>query len=1537
MTTLTAAQKTSLRSDGHKSEFYLSIVKPAVLLSAQVVAAQDRGAITIYYDNGTGTPSLIREGMTLKVVNDYGTFQTRVTAITYGGSSPTISGNITVDPNSIVWPADGAITIEDMFDPRIIPPEFDSSTGVSKKRSQTFSSQTAQPGPLLKMGGHKAGFVIEGKSISQRITAGADDGYYLNGYPGGTYISNSALMHIGKFSSFSAYAALRWAEVAIPAGATILSANISMVAESMIGTAAVMIRGDKQINPATITSISDYGARTRTTAAVNWTISSDWTAGTIYTTPGLTAVIQELIDQSGWASGNAIQLFIEDNGLAHSRIITSYENSPDTCALLEITYTVPLTFDLTATGVPVAPGASIASYLWACPAGGTIADPNAQNTTITFDTPGGYWVYCTVTDSNGKTLTGVRYYWAASSDPEDTDYPYVDFVPSQIPNSFDGGGNFTVTVNGVADFTEFRDGALVAIWRRAWYGAEEGPISLITGSENIVALGYIIKDTITVDRQHGQVAFEVQTPVNLLKSLPLQALSIHAEQTLQYWFQTNQYMTLIMALQWLLYWHSNVLEVMEWDIPTGGLYKKLFSFNEGSLFAQAQDLAAKFDDSRIGGDKAGRIFVEPHINKMTQADKDAIATVTELTTTDWRDKMVVIRRHQRQTPAVSGKGYYYDGANQLLPYCSVAPTNVRETVGSSVGGMDGMVVADQNHINRLTGLQLALDNRVIEEIRLSLAGDYSFIDVFPQQWYEITLAAGDTPRGIAETIRLVPRSITQTLDPKNGMLLVDAVFEPETTGPDGIYDQCPTEGTTSTSGTSSPLQKVVASATLGGSAWAPSALGSFASLRYLLEGGTAWTAYDASFAANDGSLDPFWKIKQKSSDLSQAIYWLVGAEGTIRQVIGESGKMDRNIGTNPPNSWSDATAPTAATVSLTRIESSIFSGNVHYVAANWQNASLEWRAWIAKTTNNFASVTWYTLFEAGDTQTSLLSLAEDGQDGSRLWLTCWRNGTVYLERWQTSDMTRDLSVSLGTATLTAAGDLVVEVAAAPGDLNTVVVYGLMTSPAGLTGAKHVIRSKDGGTTWESLMSSWGTDACGALRIGPPAIDGDITRRIYYAARNATSSTGDGWGTALDLRVGDYVAVAQMSSSRALVICTTLSTSTPARRGYVILVDTSSDPPVVLEEFTIPTADGLSYVSISRIDDTHAVIGYCVTGNSVKVHVVALTGTSLDTFTIGAVASITVSATSTTVASLSATKGVLTYRNATSKDGMGAVLDFDLAADTVTINAVQTFDSGEVLYPCCGKADSTSALVVYKDATDDLLYGIVLDDIGTAWTAGTKTAIEGTDTVLDGGSENGQYLAYVSDGILAVAYQVKILSNYRIAMRTLSVTGAAVSPGSRTVVSTTAYDSSPVMCVNNGVAQYMYQDATNDLIFNDTIFAALVAGTLDYALSSNGGLVAVYQDADDSSMLKLKTGTALQSVKFYTGVETLSYASDPPIEKIAAHGMALNLIDGRIALGTAGTATPVVVVGSADEEFATWDDWSEDHPTGALTGLVWVTG
>ncbi|MHC4806918.1 MAG: hypothetical protein ACYTBX_11775, partial [Planctomycetota bacterium] len=136
---------------------------------------------------------------------------------------------------------------------------------------------------------------------------------------------------------------VRFTGIPVPKGATITDAWVRFqVDETKGGTEPVnlIIEGQLSPNPATFSStVSDISSRPKTTAQVQWSVPN-WTnvgdQGPDQTTPGIASIIQEIVNQDGWAGG-AIVLMFRDNPANPSLGIRCAVSGPGS-VLLHIDY-----------------------------------------------------------------------------------------------------------------------------------------------------------------------------------------------------------------------------------------------------------------------------------------------------------------------------------------------------------------------------------------------------------------------------------------------------------------------------------------------------------------------------------------------------------------------------------------------------------------------------------------------------------------------------------------------------------------------------------------------------------------------------------------------------------------------------------------------------------------------------------------------------------------------------------------------------------------------------------------------------------------------------------------------------------------------------------------------------------------------------------------------------------------------------------------------------------------------------------------------
>jgi hypothetical protein len=133
---------------------------------------------------------------------------------------------------------------------------------------------------------------------------------------------------------------LRFQKVEIPAGANITSASLEFTAdETHSGTTNLTIHGQAS-DDAPAFGPEDYGVseRTRTSATVDWSNVAPWaTVHAAYSSPDLSPIIQEIVDRSGWASGNALVLMVSGSG---RRTAEAYDGEPNLAPKLHVAFSL---------------------------------------------------------------------------------------------------------------------------------------------------------------------------------------------------------------------------------------------------------------------------------------------------------------------------------------------------------------------------------------------------------------------------------------------------------------------------------------------------------------------------------------------------------------------------------------------------------------------------------------------------------------------------------------------------------------------------------------------------------------------------------------------------------------------------------------------------------------------------------------------------------------------------------------------------------------------------------------------------------------------------------------------------------------------------------------------------------------------------------------------------------------------------------------------------------------------------------------------
>jgi hypothetical protein len=176
-------------------------------------------------------------------------------------------------------------------------------------------------------------------TVEARVVRGTDDAE--EAVATGRVNPSSDDLELTTDGSTQQMVGVRFDKLNIPRGATITKAYVQFTTKETRNTslASLVIQGQAVDSAPTFSkTTNDISSRATTGASVTWS-PPGWTvvgaAGADQQTPDLKAVVQEVVNRSGWASGNALALVITGTG---RRVAESYNGVRASAPLLHVEY-----------------------------------------------------------------------------------------------------------------------------------------------------------------------------------------------------------------------------------------------------------------------------------------------------------------------------------------------------------------------------------------------------------------------------------------------------------------------------------------------------------------------------------------------------------------------------------------------------------------------------------------------------------------------------------------------------------------------------------------------------------------------------------------------------------------------------------------------------------------------------------------------------------------------------------------------------------------------------------------------------------------------------------------------------------------------------------------------------------------------------------------------------------------------------------------------------------------------------------------------
>lgn len=433
-------------------------------------------------------------------------------------------------------------------------------------------------------------------------------------------------------------------------------------------------------------------------------------------------------------------------------------------------------------------GATISSYAYTIPSGGTVTAGSAAtaNVTVRFDA-GFYWVKLVVTDSGSRTATRYIPVWSVPTD-----------FSAQVELGFNGASitgdssGWNAQIEGFTGIDDVYDGTLCCIWDIERYNGTEGALV-----SNVKFVGRLRRETISGqgDEQYSYtstVQFELEGAGAQLSRItaPLLALRYKSSPTL--WDQITN-LTIWRAIAHILHEHSTFLSLhsLEFDSTANTYLAQLLGTQGGNMFAAVQDLASAIN-AVMEFDATGKAQVVRDARYLTTAERVALTTVSSWEDDDFLDLGLDID-HAETTGRVDGSGGTFNTTSNIVtPLLAIAPGVAQGTGESRTSLARQILTANvasstaQSELNTRVGHHYAQANGA-EILTVTHPDGYNWIVPSVNQWYRWTLATTTNPRGISydTATHWLVTQVSVDHDNESGTKTVQVTYARETSGAAG--------------------------------------------------------------------------------------------------------------------------------------------------------------------------------------------------------------------------------------------------------------------------------------------------------------------------------------------------------------------------------------------------------------------------------------------------------------------------------------------------------------------------------------------------------------------------------------------------------------------------------------------------------------------------------------------------------------------------------------------------------------------------------
>lgn len=725
---LTVDELAQTRLPGHWKKYYLGIAKYNTVYTARVnqTFTSNDMVTQITYDGGSGTLANVKLDMTMYVGSSAGAYDLGMCRIR---KTPTSTIFYIGEISNIQWADNLYLTIVDDFQLSAKPLKIIDDVAYMDV-DVAYSDQHATFDPVPIMGGHRV-LVLDESDPGEKITNGTFP-TNTNGWTAGAGVLLTVVsghLHINRNGAGVIDHAYQ--DITTVIGKTyILSVNIVAFSHQY----QVRADGVQLFDYAQGTGVKKYSfVATSTTTRIAFRATNNSSA----------------------------TLDVDD---------------------VSVTQGTPIVLGPDANTAAYVLNSTIASKLWSVPAAAaTLNNPTATNPTLILNSSNAGTtvpVYCTFTATAGsKTAFGVRYVFVYDS----THRPVLDFTHQNKNVNYDiGGYGFDVEIRSGATVSDIRDHALCLLFSEDYIDgdlvqrAEPFP-----SDQSIETTGYIGQYGITKNWERGSALFKVEGAHAWFKKM--QGFPVGLELVVgaaSVWTQMPA-LTVTRMIWHYLHWRTTATKVMDVFLPTDELYAKGFNSLQKFLWEQIVEIASPSIFAQPGVDIYGRFWLEIEPQMVPLADR-TWPVVMDIESRDWQGDLKWDVETEKEIGILAMAGTAFNISGDVSTFFSLSPGHIpHQYGGDQVVHSNVPLVLDQADLNSKCGLYMGWKNNPNKRFEINFRSNFKAIDLWPRQFFHITIAPADDPRGVGYDGNLIPREINYEDDRENGYEYPIVGFEGE--------------------------------------------------------------------------------------------------------------------------------------------------------------------------------------------------------------------------------------------------------------------------------------------------------------------------------------------------------------------------------------------------------------------------------------------------------------------------------------------------------------------------------------------------------------------------------------------------------------------------------------------------------------------------------------------------------------------------------------------------------------------------------------